>query len=366
MTITNPAKIKVFGVGGGGCNMVNSMYELPDIDTESIEIYAVNTDVQHLNILSVPNKIQIGEKVTKGLGAGADPSMGERAALEDKDKLQELMKDADMVFISAGLGGGTGTGAAPVIAGLAKEMGILTVAVVTTPFSFEGKDKMKRAEKGLEELKKNVDTYIVIHNQRLSDLDIPETRDMTFAKAFKMVDTVLAKTVYGITNIIVAPALINVDFADVRTIMHNGGLALIGIGEGEGPNKVEEAVESAINSPLLEGSNISGARRMLITVWVSEDTQFQDVENAINRIRLNADENVNLIFGAILDGERSDYMRIAVIATDFGEPQQNKQPEFKVIDKRSTDPYRIPAINQDYDINDIENVPAVIRRPPRT
>ncbi len=366
MTITNPAKIKVFGVGGGGCNMVNSMYELQDFTTEGIEIYAVNTDIQHLNRLSIPNKIQIGEKITKGLGAGADPSVGEKAALEDRDKLQEIMKDADMVFISAGLGGGTGTGAAPVIAGIAKEMGILTVAVVTMPFGFEGNDKMRKAEKGLEELKKNVDTYIVIHNQKLSELDLPETKDMTILKAFKMVDAVLAKTVYGITNIIVVPALINVDFADVRTIMHNGGLALIGIGEGEGPNKVEEAVDNAINSPLLEGSTISGARRLLITVWVSEDTQFQDVENAINRIRLNADENANLIFGAILDNDRSDYMRIAVIATDFGDVQQAKQPEFKVIDRKGTDTYRIPAVNQDYDVNDIENIPAIMRRSPRT
>ncbi len=361
MAPVNPARIKVFGVGGGGCNMVNSMYNLAEYPTEGIEIYAVNTDKQHLEMLNVPNKIQIGEKITKGLGAGADPSVGEKAALEDRDRLQEIMKDADMVFISAGLGGGTGTGAAPVIAGLAKEMGILTVAVVTLPFSFEGTWKMERALKGLEELKKNVDTYIVIHNQKLSELDLPETKNMTIGSAFRMVDSILAKTVYGITNTIVVPALINVDFADVRTIMHNGGLALIGIGEGEGPDKIEEVVQKVINSPLLEGNTIAGARRLLLTIWVSEDTPYSEVEEAINRIRLNADENAFLIFGAILDNSRTDYIRIATIATDFGEPQQTKQPELKVVEKQS-ETYRIPAVNQGYNNEDIENIPAIVRR----
>ncbi len=275
----NPTRIKVVGVGGGGCNAVNRMV-LDGI--EDVEIYAVNTDVQHLSSLSVPHRIQIGEKVTRGLGAGARPEVGEQAAFEDVDKIKEILRETDMLFIAAGLGGGTGTGAAPVIAQTAREMGILTVAVATLPFNFEGPRRMKVALEGLEKLKEHVDTYIVIHNQRLQELS---NRTLTFKSAFKEVDDVLSKAVRGITNIISTSAMINVDFADVKTVMERGGLALIGMGEGEGEGKIETAVEQAITSPLLEGGSIDGARRILVTLWVGENISFDEASHVINSIR---------------------------------------------------------------------------------
>jgi cell division protein FtsZ len=227
MEVVNPTRIKVFGIGGGGSNAVNRMY-LDGI--EGVELFVVNTDIQHLTSLSVPNKIQIGEKVTRGLGAGARPEVGEQAALEDIDKIKDVLRNTDMLFLAVGLGGGTGTGAAPVIAETAKEMGILTVAVVTKPFNFEGQKRMQVALEGLEKLKEVVDTYIVINNQKL--VEVAE-KNFSIKEAFKMVDDVLSKAVRGITSIVVTPALINVDFADVRTVMERGGLALIGMGEGK-------------------------------------------------------------------------------------------------------------------------------------
>jgi len=214
----------VFGVGGGGCNAVNRMY-LDGI--ENVELYALNTDIQHLSTLAVPNKLQIGEKITRGLGAGARPEIGEQAALEDLDKIKEILRDTDMLFIAVGLGGGTGTGAAPVIAQAAKEMNILTVCVCTKPFNFEGPKRAQAAEEGLQKIKDVCDTYIVIHNQRLHDI---ADRNLTIGNAFKMVDDILSQAVRGITSIVTTPALINVDFADVKTIMQDGGLSLIGIG----------------------------------------------------------------------------------------------------------------------------------------
>jgi cell division protein FtsZ len=265
MEVVNPTRIKVFGIGGGGSNAVNRMY-LDGI--EGVELFAINTDIQHLTSLSVPNKIQIGEKVTRGLGAGARPEVGEQAALEDIDKIKDVLRNTDMLFLAVGLGGGTGTGAAPVIAETAKEMGILTVAVVTKPFNFEGQKRMQVALEGLEKLKEVVDTYIVINNQKL--VEVAE-KNFSIKDAFKMVDDVLSKAVRGITSIVVTPALINVDFADVRTVMERGGLALIGMGEG----KKDLAIEQAIASPLLEGNTVAGARRLLVTLWVSEDVPFQ-------------------------------------------------------------------------------------------
>ncbi len=360
----SPTKIKVIGVGGGGCNAVNRMY-LDGID--AVEVYAVNTDIQHLESLEVPNKIQIGEKVTRGLGAGAKPEMGEQAALEDIDKIKEVLGDADMVFIAAGLGGGTGTGAAPVIAKTAKEMGILTVAVATLPFGFEGPKRMKLAEEGLEKLRESADTYIVIHNERLREL--PNTT-ISFADAFKEVDSVLSKAVRSITNVVVTPAVINVDFADVRTTMENGGLALIGLGEGEGDNKVDSAVESAIRSPLLEGNDIAGAKRVLITAWVSPGLPFRDMEEAVNRIRETAHEEVHLIFGAVDEPDKQDYLKLAVIATDFDEAyskrfSEPKEPPtgFRVIPGSKTQKRVVPDdIIRPIEPEDNSDVPAYIRR----
>ncbi|MFN4306975.1 cell division protein FtsZ [Sulfurihydrogenibium azorense] len=307
----NPTKIKVFGVGGGGSNAVARMYQE---GLQDVELYIVNTDLQHLNFLPVPNKIHIGESISKGLGAGSKPEIGREAALENLDKIKEALEGADMVFIAAGLGGGTGTGASPVIAQAAKEMGILTVAVVTKPFSFEGKVRQKIAEEGLAELREKVDTYLVIHNDRLLQV---AGKNVSFAQAFKLVDSILYKSVKGITDLILVPALVNPDFADVKTVMENAGKALIGVGSAKGDNKIEDAVMSATTSPLLEGTSIQGARRLLINVEVSPDLSFQEVNEAVSQIRELAHEEAHIIFGAAIMNDTEDEIKITVIATDF-------------------------------------------------
>jgi len=354
MEVVNPTRIKVFGIGGGGSNAVNRMY-LDGI--EGVELFAVNTDIQHLTSLSVPNKIQIGEKVTRGLGAGARPEVGEQAALEDIDKIKDVLRNTDMLFLAVGLGGGTGTGAAPVIAETAKEMGILTVAVVTKPFNFEGQRRMQVALEGLEKLKEVVDTYIVINNQKL--VEVAE-KNFSIKDAFKMVDDVLSKAVRGITSIVVTPALINVDFADVRTVMERGGLALIGMGEG----KKDLAIEQAIASPLLEGNTVAGARRLLVTLWVSEDVPFRDVEETIGRIRESAHDDALIIFGAILEENRENFMRVAVVATDFENAVQ--QVQLRVV-KKEQKPFQkvVPEPTVEPVQPDIEELPAYLRRKKR-
>lgn len=354
MEVVNPTRIKVFGIGGGGSNAVNRMY-LDGI--EGVELFVVNTDIQHLTSLSVPNKIQIGEKVTRGLGAGARPEVGEQAALEDIDKIKDVLRNTDMLFLAVGLGGGTGTGAAPVIAETAKEMGILTVAVVTKPFNFEGQKRMQVALEGLEKLKEVVDTYIVINNQKLV-----EVAEKTFSikDAFKMVDDVLSKAVRGITSIVVTPALINVDFADVRTVMEKGGLALIGMGEG----KKDFAIEQAIASPLLEGNTVAGARRLLVTLWVSEDVPFRDVEETIGRIRESAHDDALIIFGAILEENKENFMRVAVVATDFENAVQ--QAQLRVVKKEQKPLQKVvPEPTVEPVQPDIEELPAYLRRKKR-
>jgi cell division protein FtsZ len=354
MEVVNPTRIKVFGIGGGGSNAVNRMY-LDGI--EGVELFAINTDIQHLTSLSVPNKIQIGEKVTRGLGAGARPEVGEQAALEDIDKIKEVLRNTDMLFLAVGLGGGTGTGAAPVIAETAKEMGILTVAVVTKPFNFEGQKRMQVALEGLEKLKEVVDTYIVINNQKL--VDVAE-KNFSIKDAFKMVDDVLSKAVRGITSIVVTPALINVDFADVRTVMERGGLALIGMGEG----RKDIAIEQAIASPLLEGNTVAGARRLLVTLWVSEDVPFKDVEETISRIRESAHDDALIIFGAVLEKDKEDFMRVAVVATDFENAVQ--QTQFRVVKKEQKPLQKVvPESTVEPVQPDIEELPAYLRRKKR-
>jgi len=351
MEVVNPTRIKVFGIGGGGSNAVNRMY-LDGI--EGVELFAINTDVQHLTSLSVPNKIQIGEKVTRGLGAGAKPEIGEQAALEDIDKIKEVLRNTDMLFLAVGLGGGTGTGAAPVIAEAAREMGILTVAVVTKPFNFEGQKRMQVALEGLERLKEVVDTYIVINNQKL--VEVAE-KNFSIKDAFRMVDDVLSKAVRGITNIVVTPALINVDFADVRTVMEKGGLALIGMGEG----RKDIAIEQAIASPLLEGNTVAGARRLLVTIWVSEDVPFRDVEETISRIRESAHDDALIIFGAVLEKDKENFMRVAVVATDFENAVQ--QAQFRVVKKEQKPIQKVvPESTVEPVQPDIEELPAYLRR----
>jgi cell division protein FtsZ len=314
----NPTKIKVFGVGGGGSNAVARMYQE---GLQDVELYIVNTDLQHLNYLPVPNKIHIGESISKGLGAGSKPEIGREAALENLDKIKEAMEGADMVFIAAGLGGGTGTGASPVIAQAAKEMGILTVAVVTKPFSFEGKVRQKLAEEGLGQLKERVDTYLVIHNDRLLQV---AGKNVSFANAFKLVDNILYRSVKGITDLILVPGLINPDFADVKTIMENAGKALIGVGSGRGENKIEEAVMTATSSPLLEGTSIQGAKRLLINVEVSPDLSFMEVNEAVSQIREFAHEEAHIIFGASIINDVEDEIKITVIATDFEDERKSE------------------------------------------
>jgi cell division protein FtsZ len=354
MEVVNPTRIKVFGIGGGGSNAVNRMY-LDGI--EGVDLFVVNTDIQHLTSLSVPNKIQIGEKVTRGLGAGARPEVGEQAALEDIDKIKDVLRNTDMLFLAVGLGGGTGTGAAPVIAETAKEMGILTVAVVTKPFNFEGQKRMQVALEGLEKLKEVVDTYIVINNQKL--VEVAE-KNFSIKDAFKMVDDVLSKAVRGITSIVVTPALINVDFADVRTVMERGGLALIGMGEG----KKDFAIEQAIASPLLEGNTVAGARRLLVTLWVSEDVPFRDVEETIGRIRESAHDDALIIFGAILEENKENFMRVAVVATDFENAIQ--QAQLRVVKKEQKPLQKVvPEPTVEPVQPDIEELPAYLRRKKR-
>ncbi|MFN3813592.1 MAG: cell division protein FtsZ [Aquificaceae bacterium] len=352
----NPTRIKVFGIGGGGSNAVNRMH----VDgIEGVDLFAINTDIQHLTFLSVPNKIQIGEKVTKGLGAGARPEIGEQAALEDSDKIKEILRNTDMLFLAVGLGGGTGTGAAPIIAEMAKEMGILTVAIVTRPFHFEGPKRMQVAAEGLEKLKEVVDTYIVVNNQKLAEM---ADRNFSIKDAFKLVDDVLSKAVRGITSIVVTPALINVDFADVKTVMEKGGLALIGMGEGRGDTKREYAIEQAISSPLLEGNTVEGARRLLITLWVSEDVPFRDVEDVIGKIRESVHEDALIIFGAVLEDSKDNFMRVAVVATDFENVQSHSQ--FKVVKKSDVKEFKkaIPDTVIEPIPPEVEDIPAYLRR----
>ena len=359
MESLNPTRIKVIGVGGGGCNAVNRMFT---DGIEDVDIYAVNTDVQHLSSLSVPHKIQIGEKVTRGLGAGARPEIGEQAALEDVDKIKDILKDTDMLFIAVGLGGGTGTGAAPVIAQTAREMGILTVAVATLPFKFEGPRRMESALAGLDRLKDNVDTYIVIHNQKLQDI---ANKVLTVKDAFREVDNVLSKAVRGITNIISTSAMINVDFADVRTVMESGGLALIGMGEGRGEGKIDVAVEQAITSPLLEGNTIEGAKRLLVTLWVSEDIPFNEVEQAINGIMDRTHNEPLIIFGAVLEEGVENFLRVAVVATDFEKTQAEGVKDegvFRVIKRESQPLKKVVPEEGISPVEPEEEVPAYLRR----
>jgi len=343
----NPTKIKVFGVGGGGSNAVARMYQE---GLQDVELYIVNTDLQHLNFLPVPNKIHIGESISKGLGAGSKPEIGREAALENLDKIREALEGADMVFIAAGLGGGTGTGASPVIAQAAKEMGILTVAVVTKPFSFEGKVRQKIAEEGLAELREKVDTYLVIHNDRLLQV---AGKNVSFAQAFKLVDSILYKSVKGITDLILVPALVNPDFADVKTVMENAGKALIGVGSAKGDNKIEDAVMSATTSPLLEGTSIQGARRLLINVEVSPDLSFQEINEAVSQIRELAHEEAHIIFGAAIMNDTEDEIKITVIATDFESEAKKevKHDQFKlkksIVEKKPFDEKKEEIIKSD-------------------
>jgi len=310
------AKIKVIGVGGGGSNAVNSMIAGGQI--KGVDFIAVNTDAQALLTNQAQTKIQIGENVTRGLGAGGNPEIGKQAAEESREKLKEYLRDCDMVFITCGEGGGTGTGAAPIIAELAKEQGALTVAVVTKPFRFEGTRRMVAAEEGVMNLKDKVDTLIVIPNQRL--LEVIDKK-LTLLEAFRVADSVLSQGVQGISDLITMPGLINVDFADVRTIMTNAGSALMGIGTGVGENRAQTAARTAVASPLLEMS-IEGAKGVLFNIIGGKDLTMAEVDEAAKQIAGAVDPDANIIFGATIDENLVDQVKISVIATGFDETKK--------------------------------------------
>jgi cell division protein FtsZ len=305
------ARIKVIGVGGGGGNAVNRMIEA---GIEGIEFLVANTDLQALKRSRAPIKIQLGGKLTKGLGAGANPDVGRNAALEDTEKIIEALEGADMVFVTTGLGGGTGTGAAPIIASLATELNALTVAVVTKPFHFEGKRRMQQGDQGLRELRECVDTVITIPNERLLG---NVTKDMSLTDAFKMADDVLRQAVQGISDLITVPGLINLDFADVKSIMAGMGMALLGAGRASGEDRALKATQEAISSPLLEEASINGAKGVLINITGGLDLTLFEVNEASSIIREAADEDANIIFGAVIDESMRDEMKITVIATGF-------------------------------------------------
>ncbi len=307
------AKIKVIGVGGGGGNAVSSMVETGQI--AGVEFIVLNTDAQVLLNNAAPTKLQIGEKLTKGLGVGGNPEVGAQAAEESMEKVKELLVGSDMVFVTAGEGGGTGTGAAPVIARIAKETGALTVAIVTKPFSFEGTRRMVYAEEGIEKLRKEVDTLIVIPNQRIMDV---VDRKVTLLEAFKVADSVLGQAVAGIAEIITVPGLVNVDFADVKAIMKDAGSALLGIGHGVGENRAQMAARAAVSSPLLDLS-IEGARGVLFNICGGTDLTMFEVDEAARIISSTADHDANVIFGAVVDEKLADQVRVTVIATGFDE-----------------------------------------------
>jgi cell division protein FtsZ len=327
------AKIKVIGVGGGGGNAVNRMIAAK---LEGVEFIAANTDVQALQLSQAPVKLQLGVKLTSGLGAGANPDVGRRAALEDSEKIIEALEGADMVFVTTGLGGGTGTGAAPVIASLASEMGALTVAVVTRPFGFEGKRRMQQAERGMQELLEAVDTMIVIPNEKL----LVVAKDAGFFESFRVADDVLRQGVQGISDIITIPGIINRDFADVKTTMHGMGYAVMGTAMRSGANRAIEAAQAAMASPLLEAGAIDGAKGILINISGSSNLKLSEVNEASTLIQNAAHEEANIIFGAVLDESMGDEVKITVIATGFRQDLPGREESSR--DTRSVKP-EVPA-----------------------
>src|SRR5579863_6011154 len=315
------AKIRVIGVGGGGCNAVNRMIRAK---VEGVEFIGANTDLQALKLSQAPVKLQLGAKLTKGLGAGANPEVGRKAALEDTEKIIEAMEGSDMVFITTGLGGGTGSGAAPVVASLATELGALTVAVVTKPFAFEGKRRMMQAEHALSELVGCVDTVIVIPNERLMDT---VERGTSFFEAFRIADDILRQAVQGISDIITVPGIINRDFADVKAIMHGQGYAVMGTAVASGSNRAIDAANRAINSPLLEDNCIQGAQGILINISGSSSLTLHEVHEASSIIQKAAHENANIIFGAVMDDAMKESVKITVIAAGFRDVSRKTQQQ---------------------------------------
>ncbi len=337
------ARIKIIGVGGGGSNAVNRMIQAR---MEGVEFIAANTDVQALKLSQAPVKLQLGMRLTAGLGAGSNPDIGRKAALEDSEKIIEALEDADMIFVTAGLGGGTGTGAAPVIASLASEMGILTVAVVTRPFAFEGKRRLAQAERGLKELIESVDTMIVIPNEKL----LAVAKDAGFFESFRIADDVLRQGVQGISDIITIPGIINRDFADVKTTMAGMGYAVMGTSVRSGANRAIEAAQAAMASPLLEAGAIDGARGILINITGSSSLKLSEVNEASSLIQSAAHEDANIIFGAVLDEKMGEEVKITVIATGFRDQMPERRARMLTVEE--TPVVSVPVVAPDAWLNE--------------
>src|SRR3989338_3300268 len=359
---TNFAKIRVMGIGGGGCNALSSMISQSQI--QGVDFVSVNTDAQALLLCQASTKLQIGENLTKGLGSGGNPEVGKHAAEESYEKIKKLIDGSDMIFVAAGMGGGTGTGATPIIAKAAKEVGALTVAVVTKPFSFEGTRRMVTAEDGIANLKDKVDTLIVIPNQRI--LDVVDKK-LSLVDAFRVADSVLSQGVQGISDIITVPGLINVDFADVKAIMNNSGSALMGIGTGVGENRAQTAARSAIASPLLEIS-MEGARGVLFNITGGSDLTMSEVDEAAKIIASAAEPDANIIFGATIEEAMKDQIKITVIATGFDHTRQPfrefvAQPtaveEEVKVEEKGEEP---PEEEKEEEKKDIWDIPAFLRQ----
>ena len=332
----NVAKIKVIGVGGGGCNAVNRMIAS---DITGVEFWAINTDAQALSRATAPNRLQVGEKLTRGLGAGGNPSIGQKAAEESRDEISNALEDTDLVFITAGMGGGTGTGAAPIVAEVAKEMGCLTVGVVTRPFTFEGRRRTSQAEEGISALQTRVDTLIIIPNNKLLSVIDEQT---PVQDAFRVADDILRQGVQGISDIITIPGLVNVDFADVRAVMADAGSALMGIGTASGKSRAAEAATGAISSPLLE-SSIQGAKGVVFNITGGSDLTLHEVNTAAETIYEGVDPNANIIFGAVIDDDKMEgEIRITVIATGFSGEETSKPPKKEAKTSTTKKPTPLP------------------------
>jgi cell division protein FtsZ len=348
------AQIKVIGVGGGGNNAVNRMISQ---GLKGVEFVAVNTDKQALFLSQANTKIQIGDKLTKGLGAGANPEIGENAAKESKEEIAQAIKGADMVFVTAGMGGGTGTGAAPVVSQIAKEMGILTVGVVTKPFMFEGRRRMQHAERGVETLKNTVDTLVTIPNDRL--LQIAEKKT-SMVDAFKIADDILRQGVQGISDLIAVPGLVNLDFADVKTIMFDTGLAHMGIGRASGDKRAEEAAKQAIHSPLLETS-IEGAKGVLLNITGGSDLGLFEVNTAAELVQQSVDPDANIIFGAVIDENFKDEILITVIATGFESKTSQKADQETLAERASASLNAAKSVAAPVESDELD-IPTFLRR----
>lgn len=348
------AKIKVVGVGGAGGNAINNMIASK---LQGVKFIVANTDAQSLEISKAPIKLQLGEKLTQGLGAGANPQIGRDAAIENSDMIRNTLDESHMVFITAGFGGGTGTGATPVIAKICKDLGVLTVAVVTKPFSFEGKKRLKQAEEGINELKKSVDTVITIPNDRLRGL-APKSAKMV--EMFRRADEVLLHSVKGISDLIMMPGLVNLDFADVKTIMSKAGMAIMGIGKANGGNRATEAAELAIAHPLLEDASISGAKGVLINITCSSDLTMEEMTEASERIYNEVGTNAEIIWGTVIDDSLGEEMRVTVIATGIGSGPESSISEKRIESSKSSNVMDFPFTNAHTDAVDLDK-PTFIR-----